>query len=86
MTIVKSKIIKIGNSRGLRIPKILLKQLNIRDEVELEIQAGQLIIRAMESHRKGWASQFEQMAINHDDRLLDDAPNLTHWDDDEWEW
>lgn len=86
MTIVKSKIIKIGNSRGLRIPKVLLKQLNIRDEVELEIQEKQLVIRPVEKHRKGWALQFEQMAINHDDQLLDDASSLTKWGDEAWEW
>jgi len=86
MTIVKSKIIKIGNSKGLRIPKVLLKQLNIRDEVELEIQEKQLVIRPVYAPRKAWSSQFEQMSINNDDQLLDDALNLTTWDNDEWEW
>jgi antitoxin MazE len=43
MTVIKSRIIKIGNSQGLRIPKVLLEQLNLRDEVELEVQENQLI-------------------------------------------
>ena len=87
MTIIKSRIIKIGNSHGLRIPKVLLEQLNLRDEVELEVEENHLIIRPVQTPRREWAEQFRAMAAHGDDQLLDDvSPSLSDWDDEEWNW
>ena len=83
----KAHIVKIGNSRGIRIPKPLLEQIELGEEVELEIQDGQLVIRSAQSPRHGWDEQFAEMAQSGDDRLLDaEAVELTSWDKDEWEW
>lgn len=87
MTTIKTHMVKIGNSRGLRIPKFAIEQLNLGEEVEMEIQPTQLIIRSVQHVRHGWEEQFKRMAANGDDRLLDeDAVTLTSWDDEEWEW
>lgn len=85
--VVKTRIVKIGNSQGIRIPKLLLEQLHLSDEVELEVQQNQLIIRPARSVRQGWDEEFQKMAEQGDDQLLDQAAtSLTRWDADEWEW
>ena len=85
-TIVKSRIIKIGNSQGVRIPKVLLEQLNFTGDVELEVQDTQLIVRATAAPRANWAAQFERMAAEHDDTLIDPSLPPTDWEEREWEW
>ena len=87
MAVVRTRIIKIGNSQGLRIPKLVLDQLNLKEEVELEIQDKQLIVRPLRVPRQDWEEQFEAMAAAGDDQLLDEGvPSLTSWDEAEWEW
>jgi antitoxin MazE len=86
---VKTRIIKIGNSQGIRIPKLLLQQLGLGEEVEVEVeaQAGQLVIRPARSPRADWEAAFAEMAAQGDDQLLDDEPLvLTVWETDEWRW
>ncbi len=85
-TMVKTRIVKIGNSQGVRIPKLLLDQSQLGDEVELEVEPGKIIIRASRPARAGWEEQFKQMAAAEDDQLLDDELTTTAWDEEEWEW
>ena len=85
-TIVKTRIIKIGNSQGIRIPKLLLEQTNFVEEVELELQENQIVIRPSHPMRYNWEEQFKIMAERGDDALLDEAPAATTWDENEWEW
>jgi len=84
---MKARIIKIGNSQGIRIPKVILEQTGLGEEVELEIQDDQIIIRPLAYPRQGWEEAFESMAAQGDDRLLDtDLTGRTGWDRDEWQW
>lgn len=84
---MKATITRIGNSRGIRIPKPLLEQSGLDGEVELEAQDGQIIIRPRRKPREGWDEAFQHMAERGDDRLLDgDAPVPNKWDETEWEW
>jgi len=84
---VKTRIIQIGNSQGIRIPKPILKQLGFTDEVELEVLPDQLIIRSVDQPRQQWNAAFKAMAEAGDDQLLDDEPlTLTEWEEREWEW
>lgn len=84
---MKTRIVRIGNSQGIRIPKPLLEQTGLRDEVELSVQDDALIIRAARKPRAGWAAAFQEMARRGDDAMLDNAPpSLSSWDEDEWEW
>lgn len=82
---IRSKVIKIGNSRGIRIPHALLEQAGLTDEVEMKILNGQLVIRSASSPRQGWEAQFAAMSARGDDQLLD-QPLSTDWDEDEWQW
>ncbi len=82
---MKSSVVRIGNSRGIRIPKPILEQCGIEDEVELEVEDDRLIVRPVRDHRDGWAEAFADMARNRDDALLDE-PSPSDWDDTEWRW
>ncbi|OGO40826.1 MAG: MazE family transcriptional regulator [Chloroflexi bacterium RBG_16_57_9] len=86
-TFLKTRIIKIGNSQGIRIPKLVLEQLGLVEDVELEVQPDQLVVRPAHSPRHGWGNQFRTMAEHGDDKLLDETVvSLTTWDADEWQW
>lgn len=84
-TALRTRIIKIGNSQGIRIPKILLEQSGLGAEVEIEVQDNCLILRTASQVRSGWEQAFAEMAEEQDDVLLDGA-TTTDWDRDEWEW
>ena len=82
---MKANLVQIGNSRGVRIPKAILKQTGLSDEIEMEVRGSQLVIRAANHPRAGWAEAFARMAARGDDKLLD--PYVpTKWDETEWEW
>ena len=84
---MKTRIVRIGNSHGIRIPKPLLEQTGLRGEVEISVQDDSLIIRPARRPREGWAAAFQEMARHGDDALLDDAaPSLSSWDEDDWKW
>jgi len=85
-TMFKTRLIKIGNSQGVRIPKPLLKQANLSEEVILETHPHQIIIRPAHPPRQDWDAAFRAMAERHDDELLDEDLLPTQWDEDEWEW
>ncbi len=82
---IRTRIVKIGNSQGVRIPKLLLEQSGIHAEVEIEVQGDHLTIRRAPRLRRGWDEAFAAMANQQDDVLLDEA-NATAWDSVEWEW
>lgn len=63
-------VIKIGNSRGIRLSKTLLERYNIRDTVDLILEKGQIIIKPLSRPRKGWDKAFMEMNANGDDKLL----------------
>ena len=83
---MKSSIVRIGNSKGIRIPKPLLDQTGLNGEVEIRAEKDTLVIGPARKPREGWAAAFREMAKRGDDGLLDTAPSLTQWDQDEWEW
>ncbi len=83
-----TKIIRIGNSRGIRIPKSFIEQSGINNEVELELKDDRIIIKSLSNVRKNWDSAFKKMYENHDDILLDSnsLSNQSSWDNEEWTW
>jgi antitoxin MazE len=68
-----------------QIPKALLEQTGLRDDLELEVRGSQLVIRAAKHPRAGWKEAFAAMAARGDDALLDET-SPTSWDESEWEW
>ena len=83
--IMKAKIVRIGNSKGIRLPKPLLEQVGLVDEVDLEVRDGELVISPADSVRAGWREAAIFLAKRKEDELLD-IPILTRFDAEEWEW
>ena len=80
-----TRLIEIGNSRGIRIPKSLIEQFGLEGEVLLEVEQAALVIKPARSVRFDWAKSFHTMAEAGDDKLLDDY-KASLWDKEEWEW
>ena len=82
---MKLNIVQIGNSKGVRIPKSILNQCNIENEIDLEVENGKIIMYPINNEpRKNWDKMFKQMHENQDDAMLiDDKIDL---DMDNWEW
>ena len=84
---MKTKIIRIGNSKGIRLPKSVLVQCRLNDVMEIEIEDNALVLRPARAPRSGWNEAFAKMAARKDDALLDhDVSAATNWDDAEWRW
>jgi antitoxin MazE len=81
---IRTRIVKIGNSQGIRLPKLLLEQSGIYEDVEIEVAHNYITIRPVTQPRLGWANAFAAMADRQDDSLLDDIN--TDWDQLEWDW
>lgn len=84
---MKATIIKVGNSRGIRIPKPVFEQCGFEDEVEMEVRDKALVIRSPHQAREGWSEAFKSMSGQGDDKLPSELEELgSSWDDAEWEW
>ena len=84
--VMRAKIVRIGNSRGIRLPRPILEQCGFGDAVEMQVENGQLLLRPVTEVRAGWEDAFRRMAEAGDDQLLDGDHSLTEWDETEWEW
>jgi antitoxin MazE len=82
---MKARLVQIGNSRGVRLPKPLIEQAGLTDEVELRVRGNTVIIVARKTPRAGWAEAARQLSASGGDRLLDD-PSPTHFDETDWRW
>ena len=83
--IAKTRIVRIGNSKGIRVPKGLLDHSELPEEVELLAEPGRLVVRAARGPRAGWSAAAKAMRRKGDDQLLD-APTPTRFDDKDWRW
>ena len=85
---MRVRITRIGNSRGIRIPKVWVEQLGAgQEELEMEMRPEGLVIRPVRKPRAGWEEQFQEMARRGDDQqAIPDIFSLSQWDDQEWEW
>ncbi|MCC5933310.1 MAG: AbrB/MazE/SpoVT family DNA-binding domain-containing protein [Balneolales bacterium] len=85
---MKTKLIRIGNSQGVRIPKPLIEESGLSGEIEMILRDNEIVLRAAEPSRKGWNAAFRKMAAQADDQLEDwsgSEPN-SEWDETEWSW
>jgi antitoxin MazE len=84
---VRARIVRIGNSQGIRIPKALLEESGLSGEVDLSVHEGKLIVAPAGQPRQGWADAFRRMAESGNDALLDgDATTSAAFDGESWEW
>lgn len=88
LRIMKTKLIRIGNSQGVRIPKPLIEESGLTGEIELILKENEIILRSTDENRKNWDEAFEEMAKQNDDILLDqeEIEHPSDWDETEWVW
>jgi antitoxin MazE len=82
---MKARIVRIGNSRGVRLPKALIEQSGLGEEVELRVQPGAILIQSASQPRAGWADAARRLAADEPGGLLD-AATPTTFDETEWRW
>ena len=82
---MRTRIVRIGNSRGVRLPKPLIEQAGLGEEVELRVQEGAILIQSTNAPRAGWADAARQLAQAGDAGLVDE-PTPTQFDKSEWQW
>ena len=82
---MKTRLVRIGNSRGVRLPKTIIAQAGLTEEVELGVRDGAVVIARVATVRSGWAAAARQMHQHDEDWLLD-ASTLTRFDEKEWKW
>jgi antitoxin MazE len=80
---MKAQIIRIGNSQGVRIPKMLLEDGKLSGEVELELHEDGLLIRSLQKPRANWDASFKATSDD-DDQSTPDTP--TEFEKKEWQW
>lgn len=81
---MKARIVPIGNSQGVRIPKPLLEQAGLQGDVELHAEHGRIVIARARHARAGWAEAAAALHAHGDDTLLETATSA--FDTEDWEW
>jgi antitoxin MazE len=82
---MKAELIRVGNSRGIRIPKPIIEQCGFQDAVDLRIENNRLVIAPARQPREGWKEAFRAASSSaHDELLLDIPPS--QFDREEWQW
>ncbi len=81
---------QIGNSRGVLIPAAFLASCQIEDQVDIQLQDGQIVIKPVRRKlRDGW---FEQASAASNDVTAQEKIEALQWsdaylaDDSEWVW
>ena len=82
---IKTRLVQIGNSRGVRLPKPIIEEAGLDDEVELQVRGGAIIIKPLRAPRSGWEEAARALRESGGDVLLD-PPTPTRFDEEEWEW
>lgn len=82
---MKTRLIRIGNSRGVRLPKPLIEEAGLTEEVDLRTRDGTIIIARARRTRAGWAEAARLIHERSEDRM-EEPPTSTRFDEEEWEW
>jgi antitoxin MazE len=84
--IMKLDLVRIGNSRGIRIPKPIIDQLGFDSSVDVRIERNRLVIAPERRPRQGWAEAFAAAGSSENDELLIDSAVENDFDREEWKW
>lgn len=83
---MKTNIVTIGNSQGIRIPKILLEQSRLSGEVELEVKGDSIVILPARKPRENWDAEFQEALAENGDNEIIGGDVQNNFDEEEWEW
>ena len=79
-------LIRIGNSRGIRLPKPVIEQCGFGNTVELHIEDNRVVLTPVRSLRERWTEAFQEMARRGDDDLVLKEATANKFDATEWTW
>ena len=82
---IKSRLVRIGNSRGVRLPKALIEEAGLGEDVEIRADGRSIVITPGTRPREGWAADAKRAVADGAKGLLD-APTETRFDREEWKW
>jgi antitoxin MazE len=82
--IFKTRIVQVGNSQGIRLPKAMIELTGIKENIEIEVRDNQIVITAASKARVGWGDAFAQMVSDGDELAPLTATDT--WDETEWVW
>ncbi len=86
---LRGKLVRIGNSRGIRLPKAVIEQAGLKNDVEIAVRDGQVIIQSTDHPRAGWEEQIKKALVEYGDDIEDwrDWQNMSNeFDEKEWTW
>ncbi|MDH5721048.1 MAG: AbrB/MazE/SpoVT family DNA-binding domain-containing protein [Spirochaetia bacterium] len=82
---MKTKLVDIGNSKGVRIPKSFIEKCRLENELDIDIVEDSIVIKKSSPNvRNRWSDSFKEMNKNDDDISL--VENLSDKFDNDWEW
>jgi antitoxin MazE len=81
---MKTKLVPIGNSRGVRLPKPLIEEARLEDEVEITVRGNTIVISAVKAPREGWTEAAMKLHAEGGDSLLIDK--VQNEFDKDWDW
>ena len=82
---MKAKLVQIGNSRGVRLPKPMIEEAGLRDDVDIYVKEGSIVITSNFKQRNGWAESAQQLHNRNEDILIDHSSS-TCFEETEWKW
>ena len=83
---MKTELVRIGNSRGIRIPKPLIEQCGLEGTVDLSVENDRLVISPGRRLRQGWAEAFAKAGSPENDELLLGSIEANEFDRNDWKW
>ena len=84
---MKAKIIKIGNSKGIRLPNEIIKKYNLDQEVTLELKEDSIILKPVEvDPRAGWEEKYKKMDHTLTQEDKDWMAFENEFDEEDWTW
>ncbi len=83
---MKVNLVSIGNSKGVRIPRSVIKECGLGDQVEMRVTDGVVVLAPTRDARAGWDEAFKNMTAAGDDALIVPDQFAHEWDEEEWEW
>ena len=82
---MKARLVRIGNSRGVRLPKPVIEDARLSEDLEIRVIDGAVVITSVVRPRSGCADAARTARDRGDDRPPDETPS-TRFDDEEWRW
>ena len=81
---MRTQLVRIGNSRGVRLPKTVIDEVGLTDEIDLRVEDRCVVIAPLHVPRSGWADAAQRLRADSKGLLVGYAP--TRFDEDEWQW